>query len=197
MKPLFKLIVSWVCRVLIWVPVGIIKLGELFLRTDQPFQMGAQWMSMIPGVAGNYCRKEFYRLTLCRCGPDVCIEFGTILNQPTIELGRRVYIGLYCTVGECVIDDDVMIGSNVDIISGKNQHDFSRLDVPIREQGGRLEKIIIGADSWVGNSSVIMANIGSKGIVGAGAVVVHNVEAYAIVAGNPARVLGSRKGFAD
>ncbi len=114
-------------------------------------------MSLIPGFVGNYFRKEYYCLTLAKCAPDVCIEFGTIINQPTVELGRRVYIGLRCSIGECVIEDDAIIGSNVDIISGKNQHNFERTDVAIREQGGKLTKIVIGGDSWIGNSAVVMA----------------------------------------
>jgi len=85
-----------------------------------------------------------------------------------------------------------MLGSNVDIISGKNQHNFDRLDIPMREQGGDLEKIVIGEDSWLGNSSVVMANVGKKSIVAAGSVVVKDVPPYSIVGGNPARVLKSR-----
>jgi virginiamycin A acetyltransferase len=174
--------------------VGTIKFIGLSVHTDQPFQMGAHCVSLIPGVIGNYFRKEYYRLTLEKCASDVCIEFGTIFNQNTIEIGRRVYIGLRCTVGECVIEDDAIIGSNVDIISGRKQHNFDRQDVPFREQGGKLEKVVIGANSWVGNSAVIMSNIGRNSIVGAGSVVVHTVEPYSVVAGNPARILRRTQG---
>jgi acetyltransferase-like isoleucine patch superfamily enzyme len=166
---------------------------EVFIKSDQPFQLGAHTVSLIPGFVGNYFRKEYYRLTLARCAPDVCIEFGTIINQATVELGQRVYIGLRCSIGECVIEDDAIIGSNVDIISGKNQHSFDRIDTAIREQGGKLEKIVIGSDSWIGNSAVVMANVGQKSIVGAGSVVVDDVEAYSIMGGNPARLLRRRQ----
>jgi acetyltransferase-like isoleucine patch superfamily enzyme len=85
-----------------------------------------------------------------------------------------------------------MLGSNVDIISGKKQHLFESLDIPMREQGGELDKIVIGEDCWLGNSSVIMANIGKKSIVAAGSVVVKEVPPFNIVGGNPARILRSR-----
>ena len=85
-----------------------------------------------------------------------------------------------------------MLGSNVDIISGKNQHYFANLDIPMREQGGELEKIIIGEDCWLGNSSVILANVGKKSIVAAGSVVIHDVPPYSIVGGNPAKIIKSR-----
>ena len=85
-----------------------------------------------------------------------------------------------------------MLGSNVDVISGKQQHHFDRLDIPMREQGGELEKIVIGEDSWLGNSSVVMANVGMKSIIAAGSVVIKDVVPYSIVGGNPAKVLKSR-----
>jgi virginiamycin A acetyltransferase len=193
MKASLKLIASWTCRICVLPLVAVVKLLQLFLQGDQPFQLGAHTMSLIPGLVGNYFRKEYYRLTLARCSSDVCIEFGTIVNQATVELGRRVYIGLRCSIGECIIEDDSVIGSNVDIISGKNQHNFDRTDMVIREQGGNLKKIVIGTDTWIGNSTIVMANIGEKSIVGAGSVVVDDVQPYSIAAGNPARVIRSRQ----
>jgi virginiamycin A acetyltransferase len=188
-----KWLSSLVCRILVLPIAALVKIMELFIQDDQPFQLGAQTVSLVPGFVGNYLRKEYYRLTLKKCSGDVCIEFGTILNQPTVELGSRVYIGTHCSIGECVIEEDAILGSNVDIISGGGQHKFDRLDIPIREQGGALDKIVIGADCWIGNSSVVMANIGKKSIVGAGSVVVEPVESYSIVAGNPARLLRKRQ----
>jgi acetyltransferase-like isoleucine patch superfamily enzyme len=193
MKSSLKFIVSFTCRILLLPLLALVRLMQVFIKSDQPFQFGAHTVSLIPGFVGNYFRKEYYRLTLAKCAPDVCIEFGTIIAQATVELGQRVYIGLRCSVGECVIEDDAIIGSNVDIISGKNQHSFDRIDMVIREQGGSLEKIVIGADSWIGNSAVIMANVGAKSIVGAGSVVLNDVESYSIMGGNPARLLRRRQ----
>ena len=193
-KEQVKCFVNLFCRILVLPIAGFVNIMQAFVEGDQPFQTGAQLVSLIPGIFGNYLRKEFYRLTLKKCGADVCIEFGTILNQATVELGRRVYIGARCSIGECVIGDDAVIGSNVDIISGSRQHKFDRFDVPIREQGGSLEKIIIGSDCWIGNSAVIMADVGEKSIVGAGSVVVQAVEPASIVGGNPAHLLRKRTG---
>ncbi len=192
MKFFFKSLLSLICRILVFPLYLQTKFLGLFLKTDQPFQMSSHIVSLFPGVLGNYLRKEFYRLTLARCASDICVEFGTIIHQASVELGQHVYIGCNCSIGECVIEDEVLIGSNVDIISGKHQHYFDKLDVPIREQGGRLEKITIGRDSWIGNSAVVMANIGEQSIVAAGSVVVHDVPPCSIVAGNPARIIGKR-----
>jgi acetyltransferase-like isoleucine patch superfamily enzyme len=191
-KNILKALASGFCRLLVLPLYLLTRFLELFLKTDQPFQMSSHFLSLIPGLVGNYFRKEFYGMTLTKCGTDVCIEFGTIINQSTVEIGNKVYIGPRCSIGECVIEDDVLLGSNVDIVSGRYQHFAHDLEVPIREQGGRLEKIVIGKDSWLGNSSVVMSNIGEKSIIAAGSVVVRDVEPYSIVAGNPARLIKKR-----
>lgn len=192
MKSVIKRLLGWVCAVAVLPLVVQTRLLSAFLTRDQAFQISAQTLSLWPGVAGNYLRKAFYRWTLPRCGDDVCVEFGTILHQPTVELGRRVYIGSNCSIGECVIDDDVLIGSNVDIISGGRQHSFKDLTTPIRDQGGCLRKIVIGADCWIGNSTVVMANVGPQSVVAAGSVVCRDVAPRSIVGGNPAVVIGTR-----
>jgi acetyltransferase-like isoleucine patch superfamily enzyme len=61
-----------------------------------------------------------------------------------------------------------------------------------REPAGSAATIVIGDDAWVGTRAVILAGarLGTGVIVGAGAVVDFEVPPYAIVAGNPARVVG-------
>lgn len=71
---------------------------------------------------------------------------------------------------------------------------------PIRrpdESGARSFRVNIGNDVWLGHGCTIMPDItiGDGAIVGARAVVTSDVEPYAIVAGNPARVI--RKRFTD
>jgi virginiamycin A acetyltransferase len=197
MKSICKQVAKITALVFIYPLYLVLRLGELLIRTDQPFQGCSQLLSLVPGLPGNYLRQQFYRLTLAKCSDDCCIEFGTRLNQRSIEIGKRVYIGTNCCIGACRIDDDVLIGSNVDIISGKKQHHFGSLDIPMREQGGEYEKIVIGEDSWLGNSSVILANVGAKCIIAAGGVVINDVKPYSIAGGNPAKILKSRLSEAD
>ena len=58
----------------------------------------------------------------------------------------------------------------------------------------RAQQVTIGHDVWIGHGAIVLPGrtIGTGAIVGAGAVVTKNVLDYAIVVGNPARVLRQR-----
>ena len=52
----------------------------------------------------------------------------------------------------------------------------------------------IGHDTWIGHGAIIMpaVSVGTGSVIGAGAVVTHDVPPYAIAVGVPARVVKSR-----
>jgi len=152
------------------------------------FESLSQAISLVPGRTGSYLRRAFYGLVLPECADDVHIEFGTLLAHPTARLARGVYIGTFCTLGTVSVGEGVMIGSNVDILSSRHQH---------KREGGKLlggehgtfSEIRIGANSWIGNSAVVMANVGRDCTVGAAAVVVKDVADGQTVVGNPAKAI--------
>jgi acetyltransferase-like isoleucine patch superfamily enzyme len=161
-------------------------------RGDSWFAGCAELLSLVPATPGVYLRRSFYRMTLDRCTTDVHVGFGTLLAHPDAEIHAGVYIGLRCTLGKVVLEQDATIGSNVDVLSGRRQHDFAQIDVPIQDQGGRFVPVRIGRNSWVGNSAVVMADIGAESVVGAGAVVVKPIPMRSVAVGNPAAVVKSR-----
>ncbi len=60
-------------------------------------------------------------------------------------------------------------------------------------KGGRSKPVFIGDDAFIGARSIILkgVSIGNAAVVGAGSVVTKSVAPRSIVAGNPARVVGS------
>ncbi len=55
-------------------------------------------------------------------------------------------------------------------------------------------RVVIGPDVWIGHGAILLpgVSVGTGAIIGAGSVVTKNVPDYAIVAGNPARVIRRR-----
>ena len=58
---------------------------------------------------GIYLRQAFYRLVFPRCGPGASIGFGTVFSHATASVGRNVYVGAYCCLGDITIEDDVVV----------------------------------------------------------------------------------------
>ena len=130
---------------------------------------------------------------------------GTVLWAPNrLTIGNNVYIGKYCTLqADMEIGNNIEIANNVGLI-GKYDHDYSVVGVSIKDAPwigdkdydfkGKGQKIVLEDDVWIGYGSVVFTGITVHrgAIVAAGSVVTKDVPPYAIVAGNPARVLGER-----
>jgi acetyltransferase-like isoleucine patch superfamily enzyme len=165
-------------------------------KKDGVFKACSEFLSLVPGKPGVFLRRGFYGMCLEAFASDTHVGFGTILAHPQARVGRGVYIGDRCTLGRVVIEDHATLGSNVDVLSGRRQHHFGRLDLPIQDQGGVFETVRIGRNAWVGNSSVVMADVGDDCVVGAGSVVVKPIPPRSVAAGNPAVVKRQREAMA-
>jgi acetyltransferase-like isoleucine patch superfamily enzyme len=172
--------------------VQVLVVGE-----SVSFSGYSQLMSLFPGITGNYLRFAFYRLTLAELGADACICFGVTMADPRTRIGRGTYLGSFCNLGLCTIENDVLLGTGVHIISGFGQHGHTRLDTPMRDQPGKLLNVRIGNDTWIGNGAIVGNHVGSKCIIGAAALVSRAIPDFSVAVGNPARVIRDRRELAD
>ncbi|WP_417821472.1 CatB-related O-acetyltransferase [Terasakiella sp.] len=114
-------------------------------------------------------------------------------------IGRNSYIlngGLYSSntiIGRyCSISKDVYLGNT--------NHDFNCLSTSFvpDDPGFQSQRVkgynIVGCDVWIAANSIVLQGltIGHGAVVGAGSVVTKDVPPYAIVAGNPARIIKYR-----
>ncbi|RLZ07471.1 acyltransferase [Acinetobacter sp. 2JN-4] len=116
-----------------------------------------------------------------------------LIGLPTITIGKNFYMNSGChLLGEIVIGDDVMIGPKT-VIWGRD-HGIGKGRL-VREQEHSVAPIEIGDDVWIAANVTILkgVKIGKGAVVGAGAVVVKDVPDYAIVVGNPAKVVKYRE----
>ncbi len=92
-------------------------------------------------------------------------------------------------MGLVKVKKHAMMGPDVFIISENHKYGVETFN------GYEVGQVIIGEYAWIGARAIILKDvvIGKYAIVGAGAVVTKNVPDYAIVGGNPARVLKFRK----
>lgn len=111
-----------------------------------------------------------------------------------VTLGDNCSINPFAVVrGQVSAGHGVRIGSHASVL-GFN-HRFDDPARPIFEQGLEKRGIVIGDDVWIGSGALVLDGVcvGSHVVIAAGAVVTRDVPDYAIVAGNPARVIRDRR----
>ena len=130
---------------------------------------------------------------------QINIESFVILravNNATIHLGKRVFIGDYSTIratdfAKVIIGNDTMIAQGVKLIS--TNHAYHKKDVLIKNQHIIEDKkgIVLGEDCWVGGGVIILpgVSIGNGVVIGGNSVVTKDIPDYAVVVGNPARII--------
>ncbi len=192
MKRTLKRIVYLVATLVVSPVIASYYLQTLLLGKNRPLEGCSQFLSLFPGISGNFLRAAFYRAVLQNCHRSADIGFGTIFSQAGATIAENVYIGPRCTLGLVNIERDVLIASGVQIPSGGQTHYFDDPNVPIKDQGGERNLVTIGEGAWIGSGAIVLANVGKGSIIAAGAVVTKPIPDNVIAAGVPAKVLRGR-----
>jgi acetyltransferase-like isoleucine patch superfamily enzyme len=112
----------------------------------------------------------------------------TTFTHGRLVIGDRAFINYgvdIAATGLVSIGADCLIGTHVSIIDNGFHDVIDRHALP------EPKPVVIGDNVWIGNRAIILpgVTIGDGAVVGAGSVVVHDVPARSVVAGNPARVV--------
>ena len=136
--------------------------------------------------------------------PTSKLESGTQFYFSTMQ--RHSFCGYDCDIAHADIGSFASIANDVVIGGGRHPMEWggmspvfyagrdsvkAKFSTHARDAGRR---VTIGHDTWIGRSAIVLpgCTVGNGAVVGAGAVVTRDVAPYAIVAGNPARLIRHR-----
>lgn len=167
-------------------------------------------MKKVRSFSINLIRNLYNRVTY-----TVAVLRGSFWGQFMKKIGKGVYIMEGCKIhhpqnislddhtginhntdldgaGELIIGKHVMIGPYCAILTSLHQSNNWRK--PMSKQEYVNGTVVIEDDVWIGTHVIILPNvkIGRGAIIGAGAVVTHDVKPYSIVAGVPAQLIRYR-----
>ena len=209
-----------------------------FLKYEIITCLFANW----PGAAGIFLRGIFYKFLIKKVGKGVSFGKNIVLRHPNkIIIGNNVviddncmldakgitnngiliedgvFIGrntiLSCKDGDIILRENVNIGFNCDIFSGKKielgkntlvaayvyfvagNYVYDSADKPVNEMDSLCKGIYIDENCWFGAKALIFdgVNIGKNSIIGGAAVVNEDIPEYSIAVGIPAKVIKNRK----
>jgi acetyltransferase-like isoleucine patch superfamily enzyme len=141
----------------------------------------------------------FWRIACKNIGAGARVHpTASIRNPQNVIIGKNAHVNLNCCVwagetSKIVLGDDLLMGPCVQLHASRHGMD---LGTPMTHQPRHYADIKIGSDVWLCAGSIITAGveIANGVVVAANAVVTKSItEENVIVAGIPAKIIGSRK----
>lgn len=138
-------------------------------------------------------------------GKNFVFDPAGIYSFGNITVGDDVSLGLQATIladkSVVRIGSYVMFGPKVTVVGGGHNISMAgAVMAHVHDKSGNEDLgVIIEDDVWVGAQAIILrgVKVGRGAIVAAGSVVTKSIPPYAIVAGNPAKIIRFRWGVED
>ncbi|MGC6415396.1 MAG: acyltransferase [Bacteroidia bacterium] len=138
----------------------------------------------------------FWRNYLHEIGENVTIHPSVLIRNPEgISIGDNSNINHGCELhgrGGLKIGSNTLFAYNIIVFTDTRLFKTEALLKSVK--GRKATPVVIGDDVWIGANVLIMGNveISDHSVIAAGSVVTKDVPSWAIVAGNPAQIIGYR-----
>jgi hypothetical protein len=158
-------------------------------------------LGSLPGIVGIFSRFFIYSLFIRNHSGFFRILERVIIEYPgNLSIGKNVGINYGSWInarGGVRIGDNSILGPYC-IIHSAN-HRLEDPEMVIQLQGFTEAPVAIGDNVWMGARVTLLpgTSIGNNAVVGAGAVVTHDIPPNVVVAGNPAKIIRSRSDFVE
>lgn len=189
LRRIFKRTMTVICLILVSPWALLAQLESLVSPGERIFTAGAEVLSLVPTLLGNYLRLGYYIVTLQSCGFDVAFDFGSRVSHRTARLGNDITVGGFASLGTVTVGDHVLISPRVSVLSGGRQHEVWDPERNVNDQPPHYDRVHIAPNSWIGEGAIVLADVGERCIVAAGAVVLRPVPDEKLAMGNPARAM--------
>lgn len=146
-----------------------------------------------PGKPGIVIRYIIAKYLFKKCGINVSIHSNVYqIHLKNIEVGSNVSVHPFTYIdgyGGIVIGSNVSIAHNVSLLT--TEHTWNNIDIPIKYNSILSKNVSIGDDVWIGCGVRILSGttIGSRVVVGAGAVVNKDILPKSLAVGVPVKVV--------
>lgn len=155
-------------------------IGGILVKLYQFARKGCRFFTM-----------PYYKSVMKECGEDVYLGHNLSMSWNHIAVGNHVYIGDRCSFilskSQLKVGNYVMFGPNVTIRGGNHRTDvIGKYMYEVKEKLPENDQdVIIEDDVWIGCNATILkgVHIGRGAIIGAGSVVVKDVQPYTIHVG--------------
>ena len=136
---------------------------------------------------------DFTNLYGCEIGDET--KIGTFVEvQKGARIGRRCKISSHTFICEgVVIEDDVFVGHGVMFTNDRYPRAVNPNGELKDEEDWTCTPTLVKKGAAIGSNATLLCGVtvGENALIGAGAVVTHDVPPHAVVAGTPARVMGA------
>jgi maltose O-acetyltransferase len=164
-----------------------LKTAVVKLLRAAPLRMLTSLMMLLVGGLGRFWAQAKLRALIPSAGPNcMCHASATLKLPDNIKLGDYVWIGQDVLIGAhstVTIEDHVRISQGAVI-------ETAGVDFTLAPPYPHVSRpVTIKRGVWLATNCVILGGvtIGEYAVIGAGAVVTHDVEPYTVVASSPGR----------